>query len=330
MPEWSITRLRGKWALTWRETVNGKQVRRRYSLDTSDRKEAEARAPSWYAQLTRSNSPVVADLWQEYLEDNEHKAVVKTMKFTWKAIAPRFGNLQSQSITVPDCKAHISERQSNGISDATIRTELAHLSMVLKWAEKNSRVEKAPYILKPAQVPARDVVITRDEAAKLMKLDMPSHIRLAIYLMIGTGARIGALLELTWDRIDFDGGKIHLANPFDRTRRKGRAVAAMNNQCRQELIKAKERAITPFVIEYRGKGVKRIDTALSNLGKQIGRDDITPHVFRHSAAVWLIEAGRPITEIAQFLGHKSTATTFEVYARYSTEHLSGTASELEI
>lgn len=322
--------MRGKWAITWRETIDGREIRRRYSLDTTDRKEAETRAASRYAELTRSSSPIVKDLWAEYVEDNAHKAVVKTMAFTWKAIEPRFSKMQSKKITVPDCKAHIEARQSIRISDSTIRTELAHLSMVLKWAEKNGRIDKAPFIFKPSQAPPRDVVITRKEASELIKLDMPAHLRLAIYLMIGTGARISALLELTWDRVDFANSKIHLKNPFDRTRRKGRPVAAMNAQCRQELEKAKERALTPYVIEYRGKNVKRIDKALGNLGKRIGRDDISPHVFRHSAAVWLIEAGTPLTEIAQFLGHTSTATTFEVYARYSTEHLSETASALEI
>ena len=36
------------------------------------------------------------------------------------------------------------------------------------------------------------------------------HIALAIALMIGTAARIGALLELTWDRVDFERGMIAL------------------------------------------------------------------------------------------------------------------------
>lgn len=326
MQKYRINKLRGKWAIVWQEG----SIRRRYSLDTTDRKEAEARAPSIHASLTRASRPLVADLWQEYLDDNSHKAVIATMGYTWKAIGPKFGKMEGPAITVADCKNHIDERRSIGISNATIRTELAHLSMALNWARKNNRIDRAPYIHRPPATKPKDVAITRAEAKAIMAQPMPAHIKLAIHLMIGTGARIGALLELTWDRVDFNARKIHLTNPFDATRRKGRPVAAMNDQCRQSLIEAKERAVTPFVIEYRGKPVGKISKAIKTLGLSINRDDITPHVFRHSAAVWLVEDGTPIAEIAQFLGHSSTATTFEVYARYSTSHLSKAAKSLEI
>ncbi|MGV8936413.1 MAG: hypothetical protein ACOH2J_04775 [Allorhizobium sp.] len=40
-----------------------------------------------------------------------------------------------------------------------------------------------------------------------------SHIALAIRLMIATGARNEAALQLTWDRVDFDRRMIQLRNP---------------------------------------------------------------------------------------------------------------------
>ena len=48
---------------------------------------------------------------------------------------------------------------------------------------------------------------------------------------------------------------------------------------------------------------------------------VTPYVLRHTAAVWLAEAGRPMEEIAQFMGHTSPAVTFRTYARYSPDYL---------
>ena len=42
----------------------------------------------------------------------------------------------------------------------------------------------------------------------------------------------------------------------------------------------------------------------------------SPHSFRHSKAVHMLEAGVPLIYIRNFLGHESVSTT-EVYARVS-------------
>jgi integrase len=47
-------------------------------------------------------------------------------------------------------------------------------------------------------------------------------------------------------------------------------------------------------------------------------------------AVWMAEAGTPMSEIAQYLGHRTTAITERVYARYSPEYLKGAAKALEV
>jgi site-specific recombinase XerD len=42
---------------------------------------------------------------------------------------------------------------------------------------------------------------------------------------------------------------------------------------------------------------------------RLARDRITPHVFRHSAAVALLQSGTDVTVIRDYLGHSSIATT---------------------
>ena len=156
------------------------------------------------------------------------------------------------------------------------------------------------------------------------------HIRLAILLMIGTGARNAAALELTWDRVDFDRQLINLRNPFDRTRRKGRATVPMNETLMRELKTAKEAALSPFVIEWAGIPVKSIKKGLKAAAKAAKLIDVSPHMLRHSAAVWLAEDGHTMQRIAQFLGHSNSRITEKVYARYSPEHLRDLADTLEM
>jgi site-specific recombinase XerD len=42
---------------------------------------------------------------------------------------------------------------------------------------------------------------------------------------------------------------------------------------------------------------------------RLGRERITPHVFRHSCAVALLQSGTDVTVIRDYLGHSSIATT---------------------
>jgi hypothetical protein len=44
----------------------------------------------------------------------------------------------------------------------------------------------------------------------------------------------------------------------------------------------------------------------------------------------MAEAGVPLTEIAQFLGHSTPTITYRVYSRYSPDHLRGAARALEM
>lgn len=326
MPEWRLTRLRGDFCVTW---LDERGVRRRYRLGTTDAKEATRRATSRFAELNKPKSKNVVDLWLAYRHDKDGLAVLATMRHTWKALSARFGEIEGHRITVDDCRAHTKERRDAGIKDGTIHTELGHLRMVLKWAENNGLIEKAPHIERPSKPDPKEYHITRAEAARLHKSANVPHISLAIRLLIATGARSTAALELTWDRVDFQKGIINLRNPFDRARRKGRAAVPMNDQLRADLIEAHKMSQTPFVIEWAGKKVGSIKKGMKAAANAAGLPEVSPHVLRHSAAVWMAEDGHSMAEISQYLGHSNTRMTEKVYARFSPNYLRGLASSLE-
>lgn len=329
MPEWRLTRLNGEYCLTWPDpTVPA--GRRRYRLGTTDAKEAARLAPSRYAQLTRPLGKTVKDLWDGYVSDMAGRAVTETMRFTWRALQDRFGPLDADRVTVADCRAHTEERRSAGIGDGTIHTELGHLRMVLLWGVKHGLIDQAPHIERPAKPEPRDSYLTRDEVRGLIESANAPHVALAIRLLIGTGARNEAALQLTWDRVDFERGMIQLRNPFDKARRKGRATVPMNDSLRNELLEAHKGAQTPFVIEWAGAPVKSIKKGLKAAGMAIKRPDVSPHMLRHSAAVWLAEDGHSMWEISEFLGHNDVKTTTRIYAKFSPTHLRKLADSLSV
>lgn len=326
MSEWRITRLRGKFALTFDR--DGK--RHRYSLGTDDPRQAYLIAPAIYAEVTRPSGRTVEDLWSAYTLDKEGRAVLATMRYTWKALKERFGTRNGEGITKNDCKAHIDDRRRNGISDGTIHTELGHLRTVLVWAENNKLIGKAPQIERPSKPDPKDRHLTRDEAQRILAGAKTPHLKTAIHLMLGTAARITAILELTWDRVDFDRQLIYLRDPTDKAKRKGRAIVPINSSLLTALREAKAGSLTEYVVEWAGQPVKSLKRGIATAASVAKVGDVSAHVFRHTAAVWMAEAGVPMEEISQYLGHSNADITRRVYARYSPDHLRRAAETLNL
>jgi integrase len=334
MPDWRLTRLNGEFCVTWDDPSG---IRRRYRLGTTDKEEATRLATSRYAKLTRPGGTTVNDLWKGYVADMEGRAVVGTMSHTWKALEKRFGPMEAEAISIADCRAHTAERRAvktrrypNGIQDGTIHTELGHLRMVLLWAKKNKLISEAPHIERPSKPEPKDAHLTRDEVIALVDASKAPHVALAIRLMIATGARNEAALQLTWDRVDFHRKMIQLRNPFDKAKRKGRATIPINETLFDALTDAHKLSVTNYVVEWAGGPIKSIKKGLKAAGTVIGRPDVSPHMLRHSAAVWLAEDGHDMHEISQYLGHGDVKTTTRIYARFSPTHLRKLADSLNV
>jgi len=331
--EYTIGRHRGTFCLIFYDASG---TRRRYSLKTEDPRVAELAAPGVYADLTRPKGRTVKEVWDAYTREKAGRAVVGTMAHTWKALEERFGSMDPTSILVADCREHTAERRSvrskrcpNGIHDGTIHTELGHLRMVLLWAEKNNLIAKAPHIERPPKPKPSERHLTRGQVRKLIDAAKLPHVKMFIILAIGTGARSRAVLELTWDRCDFERGQINLKNPNLTMPHKGRAIVPMNRMVRAALLDSKKIALTKCVIEWAGEPVQSVKKGLAAAAKRAGVGSVSPHMLRHSAAVHMAEARVPMEEIAQFLGHSNVKVTRDVYARFSPDYLKDAASVLE-
>jgi len=326
-----LTRLRGNWAVTYNDATTGK--RHRHSLKTASRHEAEKQAPSVYEQLIRPKNPgegVIDMLVEAYNKDKAGRVIVKDTLYRWKRLQRYFGGRKATTIALADSRAYVALRRKEGVKDGTIHSELLNLRIILNWAVKHGFISTAPYIELPPASPPRTRYLTFDEVQQLLKHSHAPHLRLAIILMLATAARISALLELTWDRVDLTNKQIHLHNPEDKSRRKGRAVIPINNSLNEALSEAFHVAQTPYVIEWHGRPIKHLWDGVNAAAQRANIKNVSPHVFRHTAAVWMAEAGISMSEISQYLGHSNTSITERVYARYSPDYLRKAAAALEI
>jgi integrase len=326
MADYSIGKLNGECVIVYYDAT-GK--RHRYRLGTTDPREAAIRAPAIYAELTRPKGKTVAELWRAFTNDKAGRAITVTMDHTWKALRERFGAMHGDAISVEDCRAHTKERRAAKIQDGTIHTELGHLRMVLNWAVKQNLLGKASYIERPSAPKRKEHHLAREQARALIDAAEFPHLRLYIILALGTGARNNALIDLTWDRCNFEREIIDLRNPAITTPHKGRAIVPMNRTVKAALLEAKAGALSEFVIEWAGKKVASVKKGLRATAARAKVGHVSPHMLRHSAAVHMAEAGIPMEEIAQFLGHENVDVTRRVYARFSPTYLKKAASALE-
>ena len=137
------------------------------------------------------------------------------------------------------------------------------------------------------------------------------------------------MLGLTWDRVDLTKRRIDLRDPNRPVTRKGRARVPINDTLLAALEDAKRGATTPHVIEWGGEPVMSVKKGIAAAARRAGVE-CSPHVLRHTAAVWMAEGGVPMEQIAQYLGHDDVRTTYRVYARFSPGFLRDAARTLDM
>jgi integrase len=325
-----LVKFRGKWA-----AYHG---RKRYSLRTADKAVADQRFEDFKRHVHKKKE-TVGEIVDAYLEAKKDKPSVKGMSDAWKAARPYFGNLRPDQINRALCRDYVQRRQQIGVSTGTIRKELGVIRQAIRYQDPKA----APQIELPPSPPPKERYLTKQEARRLEESCQSSHLRLFIKIALLTGARRGAILDLTWKRVDFEKDVIDFSKGQQTNKR--RAVVKMNDKLRDALKAAKEDSASAFVISLGGDRVKSINRGfrmaccrasggvVTRKGMTWGKDEswklVTPHTLRHTAAVWMAEAGRSMSEIAQVLGHTSDRITFKVYARYSPDYLKDTVAALE-
>ena len=330
MPNYRLARIGKQFYAEWYEGAK----RRRRSLGKGNAAHARRAFNHFVEQRERLLSPqgslTVEQIFQSYLEDRRGDiAAPERLEHTWKSLGPHFGELLPDQIDRERCRSYTEKRRKQGRSEATIYSELGDLRTSLRFGEKMGWI-KAPHIWRPPAPKPRERYITKDEARRLLDGCQWPHIRLFIALAIWTGGRSSAILGLTWDRVDLDRNLIYLSDPEMRRPAKKRATVPINEQLRGELEAAYEIRTCDHVIEWGSGPVKSVKRGFQYAVRKAGVGPCTPHVLRHSAAVWMAEAGVGMAEIASFLGHSNSRITEAVYVKFSPDHLRKASEALEI
>lgn len=339
-----IGKLKGRYVVFWHERdPNGQLTRKRFRLKAKTKAEAWPEGQQRYeAQLAlRGFKLTLKDIWERYTVYLEGRKTAKDLVHIWQYIGPELGAYHPLQIDDELVKKYLEKRielfqrtHGRNPAKATVFQEINLLQCVLNHAFDKNLIDKPVRLKKPPRSERRTRYLETDEIEKLLEASRPArHIYVAIAVMLSTAGRIGAVLELTWDRVDLDKRTIDL-RVGGSSHRKNRAFIPINDGLLKTLIEWKKECDSEFVVEYQGVGVTTIKKGFNNAveGAELnkpGLEKVTPHVLRHTAAVHMAANGRPMAKISQYMGHTSIATTERHYARFSPKHLQEEAEALD-
>ena len=155
---------------------------------------------------------------------------------------------------------------------------------------------------------ARDRVLSASEMAALAKAlnqhkeQHPASVA-AIRVAAMTGLRIGEILSIQWNHIDFESGRLTLPDT-----KSGRRVHSLPKLVLEIISKLPKFPNCPWIFTSRGKApitYKVVRARLADAVKAAGIEDVRLHDFRRTAMTLLAASGASAQIIQQFVGHSS-------------------------
>ncbi|WP_414039738.1 site-specific integrase [Acidithiobacillus sp. M4-SHS-6] len=255
-----------------------------------------------------ADSTTLADALERYGRE------VSSLKKSGKIELYRIGTLKTDKIA----KLHLSRirgadlaeyrdrRLAAGLSDSSVRLELAILSNLYTVAMKEWRMEglRNPVLAvrKPLPGKARDRRLSPIEEKKLL-VECAPPLKAIILFALETGMRRGEIQKLLWKNVDLikcTAQLLDTKNGEDRTiPLSGRAIA---------VLKALPRNINGKV--FPGVDISHSFTAAC---KRAAIDDLRFHNLRHEATSRFFEKGLNPMQVAAITGHK----TLQMLKRYT-------------
>ena len=223
---------------------------------------------------------------------------------------------------IQDYVRHLFDVRS--LKESSVKRHLATLRSFFHWLEEDGQLVDDPFrgarirIRMPKRLPR---VIARSDLRRLLLHDRPhSFADLTAYvateLLFATGMRVSELASLLDAAVDVDKGTITIIGKGNRQRRV--FVPDELKSLIRDYRLARDRAASTantFLVNSRGDAAspQMIRRLVRLHGERSAvRDRVTPHMFRHSVATYLLEEGVDIRYVQRLLGHRSISTT-EIY-----------------
>jgi len=322
--------------------------RRTDAKEWAQQTEAEIKAGRYF-KTVEAKKHTVADMIDRYVRD----VLPAKRRTTREAQAPqyrwwreRIGELLLSDVT-PALVAGARDELASGTtrygvrrSPSTVTRYMAALSHAYTMAVKEwGWVDDTPMrrVSKPKEPKGRVRFLSDDERTRVLEACRQSrdpYLSCVVLLAISTGMRRGEIMNLTWDRVDFDRRRLALL-PEDTKNGTARALPLAGPALEELRALSRVRRIdTNLVFPTRILGSAQprpisVRAAWESALKHAGIEDFRFHDLRHTAASYLAMNGATLAEIAEILGHKTLAMV-KRYAHLTEAHTSRVVERMNV
>ena len=217
-------------------------------------------------------------------------------------------------IATNDIRCYLAEQQEQrGLSKATIDNLRRIYSSFFSWLEDEDYITKSPVrrihkvrtdALVKEVLTDENIEVLRDSCQELRDIAM-------IDLLLSTGMRVGELVKINRDDIDFQERQC--------------VVFGKGNKEREVYFNARTKIHLKKYLEQRTDTnpalfvslhephtrltISGVEVRLRQLGKRVNLNKVHPHKFRRTLATMAIDKGMPIEQVQKMLGHVKIDTT---------------------
>ena len=217
-------------------------------------------------------------------------------------------------IATNDIRCYLAEQQEQrGLSKVTIDNLRRIYSSFFSWLEDEDYITKSPVrrihkvrtdALVKEVLTDENIEVLRDSCQELRDIAM-------IDLLLSTGMRVGELVKINREDIDFQERQC--------------VVFGKGNKEREVYFNARTKIHLKKYLEQRTDSnpalfvslhephtrltISGVEVRLRQLGKRVNLNKVHPHKFRRTLATMAIDKGMPIEQVQKMLGHVKIDTT---------------------
>lgn len=274
----------------------------------------------------------------------------KLNKIEPKHLLAFYKNLAEPGIKkVPTKKNSTEKKPPEKLSSNTIKKHHTLISTMLNVAVKWNLIPYNPAkrIEPPKAEIEQKTVYTEEQLGQFIQALKPQPVKYKamVFLALTCGLRREEILGLQWKHFDFENKTVKIEQAVVYTKQTGVIAKKTKNERSTRLLTFPS-YILPVLKQHKtGQLANRLQLGTKWEGAKEAEDDfvftqwsgklmfpytmnkwltkfvennnlpkITPHIFRHMAATYLITAGHDIRTVSGKLGHSQTSTTMNIYS----------------
>lgn len=309
--------------------------RLRQSTGTEDKAEAEAiegrlKAELWQQKVWgKTPDYTFDDIMAAYVTGRTNTKAYRSLCMSVKVLREYFGGMVLKTMRRDFIKnAMLQMQKDHNYRPGSVTTRMASFRAAVSYCKKELgwKVDDPTYGIKLPKKEGRIRWITVNEAERLISASKSLALGYVlsdfIVLALNTGMRKGEILHLTWQQVDIENQVIMLDANQNKS---GRNRSVPLNESAIEALRRRHDFIDKncpgsqwVMAKHDGIRLTSPNNAFTEACLKARIEDFKIHDLRHTCASWLVNAGVPIIDVREVLGHATVAMT-EKYAHLSPD-----------